>query len=215
MIKSGYAPKLESMNLNVSNFLKEVGDAGLEIYDEDQDSRFYSNGDRLVSDLKKQGYIKGTTDLKEIVKNSKKEYQIVTRDKSLLDITLMSESTMNEAKSSKAKLKEADLAKYPYGVGYTCNNPTFGYDFLCMANEIGAIKVITTQLNPKTGRPFAGKSIFYAVKTKEDYEKLKQIAKDLGSIVQVNSMYNINWDAHVAISVDDYEMGSYVVRKRK
>ena len=127
----------------------------------------------------------------------------------------MDESVMNEAKSSKAKLKEADLAKYPYGVGYTCNNPTFGDDFLRMANKIGAIKVITTQLNPKTGRPFAGKSIFYAVKTKEDYEKLKQIAKDLGSIVQVNSMYSINWDAHVAISVDDYEMGSYVVRKRK
>ena len=64
------------------------------------------------------------------------------------------------------KLTESDLYQYKYGVYYTCNNPTFGDDFLLRANEIGAIKVISTQLNPRTNRPFAGKSIFYAIKRK-------------------------------------------------
>lgn len=111
------------------------------------------------------------------------------------------------------KLTESDLYQYKYGVHYTCNNPTFGDDFLLRANEIGAIKVISTQLNPRTNRPFAGKSIFYAIKRKEQYSELKSIAQELGGFVNIANMFDINWDMHVVVSVDDYELGSYLVKK--
>lgn len=120
-------------------------------------------------------------------------------------------SAMNESKS--AKLKESDLAQYKYGVNYNCNNPTYGDDFLLKANELGAIKAVTTQLNPKTGKPFAGKSIFYAIKDKSDYDKLKSIAQEFRGSVNVNGMYEINWDMHTIVSVDDYYLGSYTVKK--
>lgn len=111
------------------------------------------------------------------------------------------------------KLTESDLYQYKYGVHYTCNNSTFGDDFLLRANEIGAIKVISTQLNPKTNRPFAGKSIFYAIKSKDDYSKLKSIAEELGGFVKIENMFDIHWDMHIIVSVDDYELGSYLVKK--
>ena len=111
------------------------------------------------------------------------------------------------------KLTESELYQYKYGVHYTCNNPTFGDDFLLRANEIGAIKVITTQLNPKTNRPFSGKSIFYAIKHSEDYSKLKDIAEELGGMVKIQNMFEIHWDMHIVVSVDDYELGSYLVKK--
>ena len=112
------------------------------------------------------------------------------------------------------KLTESDLYQYKYGVSYTCNNPTFGDDFLLRANEIGAIKVISTQLNPRTNRPFAGKSIFYAIKLKEQYSELKSIAQELGGFVNISNMFDIHWDMHVVVSVDDYELGSYLVKKK-
>ena len=111
------------------------------------------------------------------------------------------------------KLTESDLYQYKFGVSYTCNNPTFGDDFLHRANEIGAIKVISTQLNPRTNRPFVGKSIFYAIKRKEQYSELKSIAQELGGFVKIANMFDINWDMHVVVSVDDYELGSYLVKK--
>ena len=114
---------------------------------------------------------------------------------------------------SQHKLTESDLYQYKFGVSYTCNNPTFGDDFLLRANEIGAIKVISTQLNPRTNRPFAGKSIFYAIKRKEQYSELKSIAQELGGFVNIANMFDINWDMHVVVSVDDYELGSYLVKK--
>lgn len=119
----------------------------------------------------------------------------------------------NLRNANRSKLKESDLAQYKYGVHYTCNNPTFGDDFLLRANEIGAIKVITTQLNPKTNRPFSGKSIFYAIKNAEDYSKLKDIAKELGGMVTIVNMFEIHWDMHIVVSIDDYELGSYLVKK--
>ena len=111
------------------------------------------------------------------------------------------------------KLTESDLYQYKYGVSYTCNNTTFGDDFLLRANEIGAIKVISTQLNPKTNRPFAGRSIFYAIKSLEDYNELKSIAKELGSFVKIGNVFDIHWDVHLTVSIDDYELGSYLVKK--
>lgn len=120
-----------------------------------------------------------------------------------------------EGNSRQKKLKESDLADYKYGVHYTCNNPTFGDDFLLRANEIGAIKVITTQLNPKTGRPFSGKSIFYAIKSIDDYNELKSIANELGGLVKIENMFEIHWDMHIVVSIDDYELGSYLVKKNK
>lgn len=99
MINSGYSPKNESTNLNVSNFLKELDSSKVSIYDEDEDTEFSTTGDQLISTFKKKGYIKSSTDLKEIIKTSKNEYQVVTRDKALLDITIMNESLLNEAKS--------------------------------------------------------------------------------------------------------------------
>lgn len=117
---------------------------------------------------------------------------------------------MTESKSSKFKI---DLSQYKYRVSYTCNNPTFGDDFLMKANDIGAIKIISTELNPKTGRAFAGRSIFYAIKHKDDYAKLKSIAQDLGGIVQVASnITEINWDNYLSVTVDDYSTGSHLVK---
>ena len=120
----------------------------------------------------------------------------------------------NLRNSNSSKLKASDLSQYKYGVHYTCNNSTFGDDFLLRANEIGAIKVITTQLNPKTNRPFSGKSIFYAIKHSEDYSELKDIAEELGGMVKIENMFEIHWDMHIVVSVDDYELGSYLVKKR-
>lgn len=119
--------------------------------------------------------------------------------------------SMNESKSPKSKV---DLSQYKYRVNYTCNNPAYGDDFLFRANEIGAIKVISNEMNPKTGRPFAGKSIFYAIKDKGDYDKLKSNAKDLPGI-QVGSMAEINWDNYPTVYVDDYEKGSYAVKSNR
>ena len=142
--------------------------------------------------------------------SNKNEYELCLVDDAYNEVV---NESMNESKSS--KIKVTDLDQYKYGVNYTCNNPTFGDDFLLRANEIGAIKVITTQLNPKTNRPFSGKSIFYAIKNKSDYDKLKSIAKELGDIVKINGMYEINWDMHIVVSVDDYDLGSYTVKKGK
>lgn len=103
MINTGYSPKNESINLNVSNFLKELDSNKVSVYDEDEDNEFSTTGDELISTFKKKGYIKDSTDLKEIIRTSKKEYQVVTRNKALLDTTIMNESLMNESTDLKKK----------------------------------------------------------------------------------------------------------------
>ena len=71
-------------------------------------------------------------------------------------------------------LKEAfDTAvDFPYMFFYSCNNPTFGYDFQLFARSLGARKVYGRYKGTGAG------TYFYLVPSEEVYEKLKAVARD-------------------------------------
>ena len=63
-------------------------------------------------------------------------------------------------------------ADFPYMFFYSCNNPTFGYDFQLFASSLGARKVYGRYNGTGAG------TYFYLVPSEEVYEKLKAVAKD-------------------------------------
>ena len=34
-----------------------------------------------------------------------------------------------------------------------------------------------------------------------------------GGMVKIENMFEIHWDMHIVVSIDDYELGSYLVKK--
>lgn len=60
--------------------------------------------------------------------------------------------------------------EHPYMFQYSCNNPTFGYDFQCYARELGA-----NRMYDHTQR--GGGMHFYTVPSEDVYNKLKEVAK--------------------------------------
>lgn len=65
-----------------------------------------------------------------------------------------------------------DTTAFPYMFHYSCNNPTFGYDFQLFASSLGAKKVYARYKGTGDGR------YFYLVPSEEVYNKLKEVAKD-------------------------------------
>ena len=61
---------------------------------------------------------------------------------------------------------------FPYMFFYSCNNPTFGYDFQLFASSLGARKVYGRYKGTGAG------TYFYLVPSEEVYEKLKAVAKN-------------------------------------
>lgn len=80
--------------------------------------------------------------------------------------------TESKVKHSLAESLFEAVEGYPYMFHYTCNNPTYGYDFQQLANQYGAKKVYGKYKGTGQGR------YFYLIPSAGVYNRLKKVAKD-------------------------------------
>lgn len=84
------------------------------------------------------------------------------------------DESLKESKKNKPIIKKSDLMnEYKYYFTYQAGNSTWGGDFLKYANQNNAIKIYY-----KYKSPYGHGSYMYLCKSPEDFENLKQIAKD-------------------------------------